>query len=674
VARLSAHEFPIAKIFSSDFQYSIPDYQRPYSWRKEQALELVSDLRDALLRDSEEEPYFLGSIVLVKPEGDPAADVIDGQQRLTTLTILLAVLRDLSTSMGVRSSLEKLIREEGDEVQRLQERPRLDLRPRDRDFFRDYVQGGLIEDLLALPDGALRNDAQRNIQENTQAIRTELANWDEEERAELTRLLINRTYLVTVTTPDLASAHRIFNVMNARGLDLSAADVFKARVIGDLEDEDADAYAVKWEDSEEDLGRASFQDLFLHIRVIFAKIRGQREILQEFPTQVLNQFLPGRASEFVDQVLLPYGRALSIVDKANYSWPSGAEQVNQWLRRLSLVDNADWKPPALWLVRKYEQDPATLAEHLGALERVAAVMLLRRTYATPRATRYANLVRSLESGLGLESPEFQVSEEERRGAILQLRGPIYEVGSIRKFVLLRLDDALSAGGAHYTHPIITVEHVLPQNPAAGSMWLSDFKEAERGYWVHRLGNLVLLDRRKNSEAQNYDFETKRDRYFKSDTGAPPFVLTSAVIGESHWTPRVVQERQERLVAVLAKHWNIDRADDGTDLTKIPEVDLVLLPAEGAVVPQGRGISLAQLVESGRIPEGTVLSWPRPRLDEEYQVEVLADGRLKAEDGRVFDTPSGAAVTLSGATSYDGWDAWRMPDGTRIGEIWRSLQD
>jgi hypothetical protein len=171
VARLSAHEFPIAKIFSSDFQYSIPDYQRPYSWKKEQALELVSDLRDALLRDSEDEPYFLGSIVLVKPEGDPAADVIDGQQRLTTLTILLAVLRDLSTSTGVRSSLEKLIREEGDEVQRLQERPRLDLRPRDRDFFRDYVQGGLIEDLLTLPDGALRNDAQRNIQENTQAIR-----------------------------------------------------------------------------------------------------------------------------------------------------------------------------------------------------------------------------------------------------------------------------------------------------------------------------------------------------------------------------------------------------------------------------------------------------------------------------------------------------------------------
>src|SRR4051812_47206562 len=93
---LKAHEHQVKKIFSSEFDFVIPHYQRPYAWEVEQALQLLDDLEDALDRTLQE-PYFLGSLVLVKPEdADPSAAVIDGQQRLTTLTILFSVLRDLS--------------------------------------------------------------------------------------------------------------------------------------------------------------------------------------------------------------------------------------------------------------------------------------------------------------------------------------------------------------------------------------------------------------------------------------------------------------------------------------------------------------------------------------------------------------------------------------------------
>ncbi len=64
-----------------------------------------------------------------------------------------------------------------------------------------------------------------------------------------------------VSTPDLASAHRIFSVMNARGLDLSPADVLKSDVIGQIRDDWREDYARKWEDAEEDLGRAEFASL-----------------------------------------------------------------------------------------------------------------------------------------------------------------------------------------------------------------------------------------------------------------------------------------------------------------------------------------------------------------------------------------------------------------------------
>ena len=165
--KLEAHEVPLSKVFSSDYEFAIPDYQRPYTWGIEQATQLLDDLYDAVDRNPDE-PYFLGSVVLVKDANVPQAEVIDGQQRLTTLTILLAVLRELSDDE--KDYLDKLIWEPGDPIQDLASRPRIRLRRRDEDFFRKHVQdrGGLA----VLEAGvAPANDAQEQIAENVKALR-----------------------------------------------------------------------------------------------------------------------------------------------------------------------------------------------------------------------------------------------------------------------------------------------------------------------------------------------------------------------------------------------------------------------------------------------------------------------------------------------------------------------
>lgn len=97
--KISGAEYPLAKIFSSDFDYIIPPYQRPYAWTPTQAGELFSDLYDFYTKEKDD-TYFLGSIVLIKEEGKPQAEVIDGQQRLTTLTLLLAALTHRATEIG----------------------------------------------------------------------------------------------------------------------------------------------------------------------------------------------------------------------------------------------------------------------------------------------------------------------------------------------------------------------------------------------------------------------------------------------------------------------------------------------------------------------------------------------------------------------------------------------
>lgn len=548
---------PLHKVFSSDYDFHIPDYQRPYAWEEEQAVQLLTDLVEALDRGTEE-PYFLGSIVLVKNSGTSRAEVIDGQQRLTTLTILLSVLRDVAEDAEIRDDLDKLVSEPGDKIQGLAKQPRLALRERDKHFFERYVQNKeAVPHLLTLVPEKLDTDAQRAIIRNARALHDRVAIWSERRRLELLRMLVGRTYLVVVSTPDLDSAHRIFSVMNSRGLDLSPTDIFKARIIGDLPEPTAGQCATAWEDAEEALGRDDFADLFLHLRMIYAKKRAEQELLKEFPEQVLSRYLPGEGEVFVNDVLRPYADAYVRVRDAVYEAPFGAEKVNTWFRRLQQVDNNDWRPAALWALRHRENDPVWLDRFLGALERLSASMFIRRVYTTPRVTRYAELLRQLDQGAGLDAEALELSDPERAETRAKLDGDLYLVGRIRKYVLLRVDEVLARGqGVTYDHPIITVEHVLPQNPKPDSEWTRLFDEEQRLAWTHRLGNLVLLNRVKNSAAQNHEFAVKKATYFAGRNGVVPFALTTQVLQHTEWNPALVGSRQKQLVGLLAEEWRL----------------------------------------------------------------------------------------------------------------------
>ncbi|MBM2614732.1 DUF262 domain-containing protein [Actinoplanes sp. LDG1-06] len=556
--QLEAHEMPLHKVFCSDYSFHIPEYQRPYAWRKEQALQLLDDLSEALDRN-EREPYFLGSVVLVKSKQDPSAGVIDGQQRLTTLTILLAVLRDLADDEEIRSSLGQLISEPGSKILGLETQPRLALRKRDRAFFGEHIQqADGVTKLLDLKDTVAKNEAQATVRENAVAMYERLVRWPERQRMSLMRMLSLHTYLVVVSTPDLASAHRIFSVMNARGLDLSPTDIFKSSIIGDLPAGSSDLYAEKWENAEERVGRDLFAELFQHIRMIFAMKRPEKELLKEFPDQVLVDYLPGKGADFVDDVLTPYAEAYGQIRDFSYSAASGADRVNNWFRRLAQIDNSDWLPPALWALRHHADDPEWLDSFFRALERLAASMLIRRVYATPRAQRYAGVLRELADGRGVDAPSLALSEGEKAEVLQKLNADLYLQEKVRRYVLLRLDELLArAPGVTYEHARITVEHVLPQNPAPASLWRVNFTDEQREYWTHRIANLVLLNRTKNSQARNFDFAKKKTGYFTARNGVAAFALTSQVVTYPRWTPEVLRDRQTELLAVLKKAWLTD---------------------------------------------------------------------------------------------------------------------
>ncbi|MDJ0345355.1 DUF262 domain-containing protein [Streptomyces sp. H10-C2] len=230
--------------------------------------------------------------------------------------------------------MDEAVSEPGKISKGLPAKPRLTLRSKDADFFRTYVQTkGAVPALLELSAAGLKTDAQRAVRANAKALHKTLSAWTAGRRLDLVQMLIMRTFLVVVSTPDLNSAHRIFSVMNSRGLDLTPADIFKSQIIGDLGEGDAaDVTATKWENAEEALGRDDFGDLFLHLRMIYAKERAKAELLKEFSKQVLEpHFLPGKAQVFVNEVLVPYADAYAQIRDHDYRSETGAERVNVWV-------------------------------------------------------------------------------------------------------------------------------------------------------------------------------------------------------------------------------------------------------------------------------------------------------------------------------------------------------
>lgn len=556
-ATLRAEEQRLEKIFSDDFVFSIPAYQRPYSWTDDEASKLLEDILDALPSVGQPTlPYFLGSIVLIKSADRPEADVVDGQQRLTTLTILLAVLRDLATAPGIRTDLNRFIWQRGSTITGRPDHFRLSLRPRDQDFFRDQVQKDGAVATLVGRDPAGFTDTRLRVHQNALYFWNRLSNLSEAAREALAAYLIQHCYLVVVAASHASAAYRIFAVMNDRGMDLSPTDILKAEIIGALPETERDAYTETWENIEEELGRARFRELFGHIRMLHARSKAKGNLTDEFRNDVVKRFKPAR---LIDDEIGPLAEAFRIVRDAAFVSTRDAEAVNAPLVALSRLENADWVPPAMAFVRAYGSEPTRLAGLLRDLERLAYGLLLLGANVTNRITRYGRVLKEHDDGADLTDPasSLQLSADEKTGSIEAIDGPLYWRQRACLPVLLRLDSLLADAGARYEHKVISIEHVLPQAPPRGSRWLEWYPDAEfRKAWTQRLGNLVLLSRRKNAAAQNFDFDRKRETYFRSG-GVAPFALTADVLNSERWTPEELGTRHDRLKRMLVAHWRLE---------------------------------------------------------------------------------------------------------------------
>ena len=556
----------ISELLSGPYLLNIPLFQRPYSWGREQAEQLLEDLLEAagITTDDEAEPaYFLGAVVLMDAPGAETAKlspkmtarefgVIDGQQRLVTLMTLLAVLRDLETDP--RKTVSKrvqtmLVAQVGTRFFRT-ERFRLHLSTRERAVFEDNV---LLPGSSILPaDVPSPTVPEATLLEVRDRFKTVLQELTNTARAGLADFIADRCFVVVIVGNDIDRSHQMYVVLNERGRKLQRNDILKSDILARMSSGAAKWAVAMWDEMSAELGEG-FEAFFAHLRTIYGHgrmqiVSGVRQVIRD----------SGGSEAFFKEVFLPLAKSYALI--RNGGRDALPPEMQRLLAYLNRLPEADWAPAAIFALKDWKRDPARAQLLLGEIERLAMLTRLLCAGSGKRVRRFADLIKVIRSGEPIDRshPVLQLTRDEVRGIAFHLKDFHKRNPKVCKLLLLRLGDELSGGLDAVDPDLYTIEHVLPQRPAASSPWRQLFPSAEeRALLVESLGNLVLITQQENDRARNASWDEKKQIYSKGLRDASMLAITRDAIEEREWLHGQIEAREQRLIGLIDRIWRVD---------------------------------------------------------------------------------------------------------------------
>ncbi|EYR65083.1 hypothetical protein N866_15310 [Actinotalea ferrariae CF5-4] len=577
---MEAHPRTLRSIFRQDLRLLVPLFQRPYVWQAStQWQPLWEDVVATVERTDhgDDTPHFLGAVVLQLRRGAVGSvetrEIIDGQQRLTTLQLLIAAALHVAEAEGVmgrtRARLQSLLFNNPDLVDDPEERFKLWPTNRDRGPYEAVMSGRA--------DGAGTDS--RILQAYTWftgAVRSWVSGQEDVEEA-LTRLagvLADRLEVVAIDLGEDDNAQIIFETLNARGTPLRAADLVKNLLFRALQDAGRPVerlYRELWspfEDPywEQDVRQGRLTrpriDTFLgHFLVVLLQTEVQAHDLFAAARRHVGAD-PDRAEAFLRE-LARYGQVYRRVDAAR----TGAGEDDAALNRLRMVDTQTLLPLLLWLVANTDGPERTRA--VRSLESFVVRRLVCRLTTANYNRMFLELLRRLGGG---EAPVGEVTEAFLAGQrsasgvwptsddvrdAFETR-PLYKM--LRREQLQRLLLALdAAAGTARTEPVphsarMSVEHLLPQSwsehwPLPPDPVSAETVEAEREELVHTIGNLTVITGSLNSAMSNAAWPIKRDEILRYSA------LTLNRDLPEDWNTYRIRERSAWLAELAVTLWS-----------------------------------------------------------------------------------------------------------------------
>lgn len=573
---MKATEASLLKFLRKSPQFVIPIYQRNYSWTAEQCRQLWSDLMRAG-RDEKIQAHFIGSIVYIERglssvTSQEALLVIDGQQRLTTSTLLIAALAKHFETQGLSELLEAFSNK------KLRNYYLLNPDEDGERHFKLILSETDKDTLLAiLQNTPLPAEASSRITENYALFQELIA----ANQGELEAICQGLAKLVIVDVSlDRAqdNPQLIFESMNSTGLELSQADLIRNFILMGLEPKlQTELYKTYWRPMERAFGQAAYVvhfDAFMrhYLTAKTGEIPNVREVYAAFKT--FARGLKGDTRDLVADIhaYASYYCAMALGTEADAS----LKQAFHDLRELK-VDVA--YPFLLDVYHDYKQGRLISEEVLRIVRLVESYVFRRAICAIPTNSlnkTFAGMSRTLKKDRYLESVQaaflllpsyrrFPSDDEFQRDVKVR---DLYNFRS-RSYWLRRLEN--QGRKERVMVEDYTIEHILPQNEALSKEWQSELgTEWQRVQqdWLHTLGNLTLTGY--NSEYSDHPFAYKRDQVTDKD-GNPvgfahsPLKLNLGLGKVSQWNETAIKDRADRLAADAVKVWGAPQlADDLLD--------------------------------------------------------------------------------------------------------------
>jgi len=573
VRPLTVRILNIAELFYED-RLAPAAVQREYKWEEHHCRQLLDDidrvfaqatgeselviasasaLEDELLVDvADAEPqhddiplrdYHLGSVVLYRRD-DGSIEIFDGLQRLTTLTVLLCVIRDLTSSSGLADEIDSLINSPD-------EKPRLSLAGKDRTLATEIQKRG---EAGKTRRSQPRSDTARRLRAAARAFRNEILAWSEYRRGRFADFLLEGVTFSVTEAADPRLARQIFVTTNARGMPLDQVDIFKGQLAEIADDAPVAEEIVRHWSGIQSLVGDGLEELLLAVDFIERRKPQGPEALTDLAEHLAMHKSTAQVLTWTRKLAMYAGAWDSLCRKLS---APGGNRTDDDIWRLSLFRWREWKPLALlWYMDEFQRQvarghagpSAVYVRRFDALHKRCMAITLGGYSEADRNTIFA---RAIQEASKRRDPlsgalKFNPAAQERMRSALRLPLHNHEMRAtlVRWLESIHWDDT----GVPPHIAQASVEHVLPQRPGPNSQWMLDFPfEEDRYVLCHALGNLVALDFNVNRAIENRDFFEKAAAFREH---RDRFKLIGEVADLESWTPPIIIERTQRLADQL----------------------------------------------------------------------------------------------------------------------------
>ncbi|MFT3728347.1 MAG: DUF262 domain-containing HNH endonuclease family protein [Terricaulis sp.] len=545
---LTAQIMNIASVLMRKGGLKVPRYQRPYTWTEREVRQLIEDLHRAYMRRASF--YFIGQIVLVK-NAQGKFEISDGQQRLATLSMMIAYVRDRLP--GRAKHFQQLLMD-GDAS-------RLTLREEDANFFRGFVlEPGKMKQLAHHPEIGI--DSKDLIAGAAETIQAELGSFEDRDLDGFFSFVARSCTLNVVDATDRGCAQTVFNTLNKRGSPLSGADIIKSDLLenASLDDAKASAAARKWEQIEDMLGRDHFATLlYMMPFLLTGEQLASPDDLKSFRDTVDRS---GGVEKFLFDKLPRYAYALRAIFSCSIDVGAASADVNRRVHMMKQVESWDWAPALIAFLAEHASEHERARQFVQALDRFTFACELAAIDNRQREARYARAMRGVGDDRQIHGPKgaLVLSEVEYTRLIATLNKS-RKRDRQRRLLLMRVEAALPGGSLLSMTDDATVEHILPRS--GGGEWDILFPNtAMRDDAANLIGNQTLITYDQNKEADNGGYAAKRKVYFQFRGNPPVHALSRDIENIAGWTLDTIEARQERLISRLCVDWGLvpDAAD------------------------------------------------------------------------------------------------------------------